>query len=79
MPRRQQSERTVCPYYRGHVGSVIYCEGPIDNTLVHLAFGSRVHMAEYMDVYCNAKYDGCMIGEQLERKYHRKHKGGRGL
>ena len=79
MARRQTSERAVCPYYRGHVGSVIYCEGPLENTLVHLAFGSRINMAEYMSVYCDEQYPRCMIAEQLERKYHRKHKGGRGL
>lgn len=73
---RQHSERVVCPYYRGHNGAVIYCEGPLDNTLVHIAFGSRKQMAEYMAVYCDDKYHCCIIGEQLDLKYHRKHKRG---
>lgn len=79
MARRQQSSLAVCPYYLGHIGSVIHCEGPLGNTAIHLAFSSHSQMEEYMRTYCNATYERCMIGEQLERKYHRKHKKGRGL
>ena len=68
---RRESKHAKCPFYKGYSDSVIYCEGPLEQTLLHIAFGSADERRAYMIVYCNDKYQQCILHEPLQRKYRR--------
>ena len=71
---RIDSKLVKCPYYKGHTDAVIYCEGPLENTLIHIAHGSVVGRREYMRACCNSKYQRCILYEPLERKWRNNYK-----
>lgn len=52
MGKRYVSPIVVCPYYKSQAGNLIYCEGPVPNASIHLAFASPREREEFQDKAC---------------------------
>lgn len=69
MGKHNFTKDAVCPYYKYEAQQVIYCEGPEDNTALHLAFSVKQDMKQYMSEKCRDCWGKCMIARMLNGKY----------
>ena len=60
----------LCPFYLHEDSQVIYCEGVVQDSVIHLAFANKVDAKEYKLEYCRKCYDKCLISQLLEEKYN---------
>lgn len=58
-----------CPYYKGEVNQLLFCEGVQDGSAIHLAFDTKTNLKEYKNRFCKRCYNQCLIAEMLNRKY----------
>lgn len=67
------NRKAVCPFYIGDKECKIVCEGVIDNTTIHLNFGSREELKEYADRYCCLldNYKNCRLCDMLDLKHYK--------
>lgn len=70
MPKRM-SRNVKCPFYHGHDGAKIKCEGVSDDTAIHLVFGDSIARAIYMRDCCNKiqACQTCWIHKMLYTKW----------
>lgn len=66
MAKHMLSKRAICPYYRHEDPQVIYCDGVVDESVIHLAFSSKITAREYKESYCRCRYADCKIERMLE-------------
>lgn len=59
------SAKAICPFYRHEAPSVIYCDGAVEMTVLHLAFASRSDCTNYKKRYCCKDYFACRIMRML--------------
>lgn len=52
MGKRYVSPIVICPYYKSQAGNLIYCEGPIKDSSIHVAFSSPVEREMFQDMAC---------------------------
>lgn len=52
MRNRYVSPIVVCPYYKSQSGNLIYCEGPVDGSSIHMAFSSPAEREAFQDNSC---------------------------
>ena len=65
-----ESVEAVCPFYKGHQQQVIYCEGPVDGSAMHLAFAIPAKQEKHRVRYCEKfDYEKCPLAGMLNRKY----------
>ena len=58
-----------CPYYKYEGPQMIYCEGVVKDSSLHLAFSSKTQMRDYRKQMCEGCYNKCLIAQMLNRKY----------
>lgn len=63
------SSYALCPFYHKEDGQKLYCEGVVDGTSIHLAFGSARVCREYKGEFCRAHYKECRIARMLYQKW----------
>lgn len=66
--RDGQFERisALCPFYKKESKQVIYCEGFIEDSSLHFAFGNSLDCSKYKKFACCQKYTACPIYRMLE-------------
>ena len=73
MGEKYESSKVFCPFYKGESrnGTMIYCEGVKEGTVLHLAFDLSKDMKAYRNRYCcrMKSYSRCMIYDMLD--YHK--------
>lgn len=69
MSKRRYLLSAKCPFYQGDTPSVIYCEGLLPCSTVHLAFGDRGDMRQYREIRCCRDWRHCPVAEMLAKKY----------
>lgn len=60
---------STCPYYKKETQQVIYCEGLLPDTSIHLAFGNAKECAEYKGSTCRGNHNKCPIFKMMEEFY----------
>lgn len=60
------SNLAVCPYYHYETTQVIYCDGIVVDTLLHLAFANAKQAREYKLDFCKGNYNACSLYQMLE-------------
>lgn len=65
------SGRVLCPFYKDapQGKQMIMCEGVEKNTSIHVAFGDKKKMFEYMEQYCCQDYFECRVSRMLYKKW----------
>lgn len=58
-----------CPYYKGEVKQMLFCEGVQDGSAIHLAFDTKPNLKAYKNRFCKSCYNKCLLAEMLNRKY----------
>lgn len=68
MPKHMVHKNAICPFYRHEDSQVIYCDGIVPDSVIHLAFASRTDARDYKVKYCrcNKGYSECPIAKLLE-------------
>jgi hypothetical protein len=66
MPKHRISKYAVCPYYLHEDSQVIYCEGIVPDSVIHLAFANKTDAKAYKCKYCRKCYGECLISQLLE-------------
>ena len=56
----------VCPFYKHEHPQVIYCDGIVPDSVIHLAFANKTDAKEYKLGYCLDNYEDCLIAQMLE-------------
>ena len=69
MGKRYISAYAECPFYHSEDGHKIYCEGVVDGSAIHLAFGSPVALKKYRAMRCCKDYKRCRIAKMLYEKH----------
>lgn len=60
------SAKALCPFYRHEGSQVIYCDGVVEASVIHLAFASKTDALAYKERYCRADYPLCNICRMLK-------------
>ena len=55
-----------CPFYRHEDSQVIYCDGIVPDSVIHLAFANKADAKEYKVKYCRKCFEECLLYELLE-------------
>ena len=58
-----------CPYYKYEGPQMLYCEGVVPDTALHLAFQTKTALRTYRKEFCEDCYNKCMIAQMLNRKW----------
>ena len=67
MKRSQYTSKTAeCPFYKKEEQHKIYCNGIVENSSVHLAFGKDSDCKEYKQTKCRDDYLTCPVHKMLE-------------
>ena len=66
MSKHMVNKRAVCPYYRHEDSQVIYCDGVVEDSVLHLAFANRTRSKAYKETCCRMDYRQCRIYRMLE-------------
>lgn len=67
MKRNQYKSKTaVCPFYKKEDQQTIFCDGVVDNSSVHLAFGNHSDCKEHKVAKCRSNYMQCPVYKMLE-------------
>lgn len=66
MGKHMVHKAAICPYYRHEDTQVIYCDGIIPDSLIHLAFANKTAAKEYKVKYCRDCYKKCHISQLLD-------------
>lgn len=66
------SRKAICPFYRHENRNVLYCEGIIEGTVIHVAFANPSECLSYKKKCCRCSdYKHCPIYKMLiESKYN---------
>ena len=59
----------ICPYYKDESQQVLYCESPVDDSKLHLAFATKSTMRTHRKNMCEGNYKNCPIAQMLNRKW----------
>ena len=70
MPKRT-SRNVKCPFYHGHDGAKIKCEGLSYGNTLHLVFGDPISRSRYMVEHCNSikACQTCLLHKTLFMKW----------
>ena len=66
MGKHMVHKDAICPYYRHEDSQVIYCDGIVPDSVIHLAFANKSDAKEYKVKYCRECYNQCPISQLLE-------------
>lgn len=66
MGKHMVHKDAICPFYRHEDTQVIYCDGIVPNSVIHLAFANKTDAKEYKVKYCRKCYNQCPISNLLE-------------
>jgi hypothetical protein len=71
MGKRFESKRVKCPYYKSQNRSVIFCQGYMPGTSIHMAFASPGERVEYQKEVCfSLDYESnCLIAKAHELRW----------
>ncbi len=69
MAKHQISSKIVCPFCKCDERMMIYCEGVLRDTTIHLAFAYPSLTKEYRKQFCESSYMRCRIAQMLNAKY----------
>lgn len=69
MSKHSYSKNVLCPFYKYEGQQLIYCEGVVPGSALHLAFDTKGRHKAYRETYCENCYKKCMITQMLNRKY----------
>lgn len=76
MSKRYISDAVKCPWYKSEDTHKIFCDGPLKDTSIHVAFASPEQRREYESNHCKTMgYCSCVIArahntEWEERENH---------
>lgn len=56
----------LCPFYRHESPQVIYCDGIVPDSVIHLAFANKTDAKEYKAKHCRDAYEKCPISQLLD-------------
>ena len=59
----------LCPYYRYDLKCCIHCEGIVNDSGIRLSFGKRDDFTRYMEHFCSANYDACLVYRAIDSTY----------
>ena len=70
MPKRT-SRNVKCPFYHGHDGAKIKCEGMTSGSTTHLVFPDPLARSRYMVKHCNSiqACQSCLLHKALYSKW----------
>lgn len=71
MGKHYSDTKVLCPYYKHENPSVIFCESPISNTVLHLAFANRTKAMEHKNAFCRGCYEKCLLGRWISEYYEK--------
>ena len=66
MGKHMVNKNALCPFYRHEDSQVIYCDGIVPDSVIHLAFANKTNAKEYKARYCRDCYRKCPISKLLE-------------
>lgn len=66
MSKHMVHKDAICPFYRHEDSQVIYCDGVVPDSVIHLAFANKSDAKEYKLMYCRKRYNKCPISNLLE-------------
>lgn len=66
MGKHKVHKDAICPFYLHEDPQVIYCEGIVPDSVIHLAFANRCDARDYKVKYCRKNHDECLIAQLLE-------------
>ena len=71
MSKHNISSLVMCPWYKCQTSSVIYCEGPEENSSIHVAFSAPGEMRRFQAENCQTLHyaETCLIADAHERKW----------
>ena len=69
MGKHAFGKNVLCPYYKYEGPQMIYCEGVVPDSALHLAFSDKSNMRAYRETYCEGCYNKCLIAKMLNRKW----------
>lgn len=70
MKRSQYVSKTaVCPFYKKEDSQTIFCDGVLENSSVHLAFGYHADCKAHKETKCRRDYNKCPVYKMLEEMY----------
>lgn len=58
-----------CPYYKYERQSVIYCEGCVENSSIHMAFASSTGRKAFEKQFCQKGWKDCLVAAALNGKW----------
>lgn len=64
------SKNAVCPHYKHEDRQVIYCDGVVDGSVIHIAFANVMVAKDYKTRFCKdaCGYGECDVFRMLEEK-----------
>lgn len=68
--RKYTSDAAICPWYKSEEKQIIYCEGFVEDSVVHQAFSHPQAKADYSERFCEGDYAKCCIAAQHEREFN---------
>ena len=69
MGKHHVRRSAVCPFYKHEHPQVIYCDGIVPDSVIHLAFANKTDAVEYKIGFCCDCYQKCPIYKLLEEVY----------
>lgn len=69
MSKHNFGKYVLCPYYQGEERQMIFCEGAVPESAIHLAFGTREKLREYRQSRCEKFKNDCPIAQGLNKKW----------
>ena len=66
MGKHMVHKDAICPFYRHEDKQVIYCDGIVPDSVIHLAFANNTDAKAYKVKYCRNCYRKCPISQLLE-------------
>lgn len=62
------SVKAICPYYKHEGSQVIYCDGIVDASVLHLAFATKTDAKAFKEKHCRADFPSCKIYKMLRSR-----------
>lgn len=66
MGKHMVHKDAICPFYHHEDKQVIYCDGIVPDSVIHLAFANNTDAKAYKVKYCRNCYNECLISQLLE-------------
>ena len=66
MAKHYVNSRAICPFYKHESRQMVYCQGVVQGSVVHLAFENNAISRDFKERYCRKDYKSCQIYRMLK-------------